>query len=189
VDVGYADDTHVGSFFPSPWGVGGTVQYQNGMTTGVDAGAIKINNTGVTSISIDDLTIDGFGDGAVFHIWGSNGGGGILAGGQVLAPGMSAIFTQTAQYNFDSSDDQGSNTSAIPVVHVTIDGVAAAYMDTAQILNTEGTDHLASSNEDHQWRPIGTFGGQAAPLPSTAFAGMVLMGAVSIAKLRRRQAA
>jgi hypothetical protein len=119
--------------------------------------------------------VDGFGDGAVFQIWGS-----FLGLGYSLNPGQSAIFTQTNSYNFDSSDDQGSNPSAIPKVHLLIDGITYDFEDTARVLNTEGTDHLAAAglNESHQWRDIGTFGGQDAPEPSAfiALAGLGGMG-------------
>lgn len=100
-----------------------------------------------------------------------------------------AIFTQTTQYNFDSSDDEGGNPFALPQVHVTIDGVTTTFVDTAQVLNTEGTDHLAAAglNESHQWRPIGTFGGQAAPEPSTlALGGIGGFGMIVYGSRKRR---
>lgn len=170
VQVGYADNIRPSPFFPVPWDGGAGVQLFAGAGPSYDAGAVRIVNNGGAAINITSLTVSGFGDGTVFSIW-----GGIIGAGFSLNPGMSAIFTQTASYNFDSSDDQGSNPAAIPVVNVMIDGILYNLSDTAQVLNTEGTDHLAAAglNESHQWRDIGTFGGQAGvPEPSS----LVLLG-------------
>jgi hypothetical protein len=100
------------------------------------------------------------------------------------------IFTQTGSYNFDSSDDEGGNPGAIPQVHLKISNVTTTYFDTAQVLNTEGTDALALAglNESHQWRPIGTFGGQAGvPLPAAAWGGLALMAALGGKRILRRR--
>jgi PEP-CTERM motif len=184
VQVGYADDLRPSPFFPIPWqGGAGVALFAGGQSAGYDAGAVRVINNGATAVTINDLTVDGFGDGASFHIW-----GGILGAGFSLGSGMSAIFTQTTSYNFDSSDDEGSNPAAIPLVHLTIDGTAlAALADTAQVLNTEGTDHLAAAglNESHQWRDIGTFGGQSGAVPEPA--SVVLFGTVAVAALWSRR--
>jgi len=139
-----------------------------------DAGAIQVINNGAVPFTINNLVVDGFGDGASYSLWGS-----FLGSGFSLNPGKSAIFTQTASYNFDTSDDQGGGPStAIPVVHLTINGSTMDLQDTAQVLNTEGTDHLGGNglNESHQWRDIGTFGGQGTPEPSA----FVLAGTSSL---------
>jgi hypothetical protein len=188
VQVGYADNIRPSPFFPMPWDGGAGVALFAGAGPSYDTGAIRVINTGATNITINDMTSDGYGDGTVFHIW-----GGFLGAGFVLNPGKSAIFAQTFSYNFDSSDDQGANPFAIPHVKVTIDGTLHDLADTAQVLNTEGTDHLAAAglNESHQWREIGTFGGQAGtPEPSTfviaGVSGLFLLGRSWI---KRRKAA
>jgi LPXTG-motif cell wall-anchored protein len=184
VDVGYADNLRPSPFFPIPWQGDPNVIFLGGGAD-YDTGAIKINNTDSVAWTLTDVKADSFGDGASFQIW-----GGLLGTGLVVNPGQSVILVQTSQYNFDSSDDEGGNPFAIPVVHITIDGVTQAFSDTGQVLNTEGTDALAQAglNESHQWRPIGTFGGQAGtvPLPSTAWSGMLLLGGLGLV-LRNRK--
>jgi hypothetical protein len=182
VNVGYADDLRPSPFFPNPWKGSPNVTFV-GTSPNIDAGAVRIDNTGATAITIQNLVVNGFGDGASFGIW-----GGSLP--LILNPGEMAIFTQTTQYNFDTSDDEGSNPLAQPQVHVTIDSVTSDFTDSGRVLNTGGTDLAANgSNESFQWRPIGTFGGQAAPEPSTfALAGLGALGLVGYG-LRRRQRA
>jgi hypothetical protein len=183
VQVGYADGLRPSPFFPNPWDGGSNVALFAGHGSAgpmdFDAGAIRVINNGSIAFTINNLVVNGFGDGASYSIW-----GGFLGTGFSLDPGKSAIFTQTSSYNFDTSDDQGSGPStAIPVVFLTINGSTTTLRDTAQVLNTEGTDHLgaANLNESHQWRDIGTFGGQAGvPEPSTfvlaTTSGLMLLG-------------
>lgn len=192
VQVGYADGLRPSPFFPSPWDGGANVAlfagFGSGGSTDFDAGAIRVINNGGSAIVLQNLVVDGFGDGASYSLWGS-----YLGAGFSLNPGQSAIFTQTSSYNFDTSDDQGGGpASAIPVVHLTVGGTTMDLQDTAQVLNTEGTDHLAAAglNESHQWRDIGTFGGQAAPEPSTLVlattSGLMILGWTWVK--RRKQA-
>ena len=186
VQVGYADDLRPSPFFPIPWSGGALVDtFAGGQTAGYDAGAIRIINTGATTITFNSLIVDSFGDGTVYNIWSGYAG-------STIAPGHSMIFTQTTSYNFDSSDNQGGDftASAIPRVILGLDSLATVnFFDTAQVLNTEGSDHLAAAglNESHQWRDIGTFGGQAG-VPEPEAIVLLGLGFAGLA-LRRRNAA
>lgn len=185
VNVGYADTLRPSPYVPSPWAGSTGVIFAGGTSDGYyDAGAIEIINTGSTAITFNDLTVGGFGSGASFNLWGS-------WAGQSIAAGQSMIFTQTASYNFDTSDYDGGNYTAIPNVLFTIDGVNYSYNDTAQILNTEGSDWLAqqNQNESHQWREIGTYGGQAAIVPEPEQWAMLLLGLSLLSHSMRRKSA
>jgi hypothetical protein len=192
VQVGYADDLRPSPFFPIPWDGGSGVALFAGDTAGkFDSGAVRLINNGITPVTINSLTVKGFGNGASFTLWDSILKTAGHPAGFVLNPGESAIFAQTSpSENFDTSDLEGGHPLAIPEVDFTIDGVLMPFFDTAQVLNTEGTDHLGANglNESHQWRDIGTTGGQAAPEPtSLAQFGVIALGAAGYCSRRRRK--
>jgi hypothetical protein len=187
VKVGYAFNKSPATFFPNPWqGDAGVVSFA-GAGTSFDAGAIRVINNGALPFTINDLVVDTFESGTIFHIW-----GGFLP--QVVSPGQSMIFTQTGEFNFDTSDEPIHDvpaSSVTPHVRLTIDGVTLPdFVDTAQVLNTEGSDHLMINNvnESHQWRDIGTFGGQAGDVPEPS--SLIVFGLVAglVNRTRRHKA-
>jgi hypothetical protein len=191
VMVGYADDIRPSPFFPSPWIANTSAPnfFFGGQDGGWDTGAIMLINRDSTPITLTSLKVDGFGDGSSFQIWNSN-----LP--VTLQPGKYAIFAQNSGQNFDTSDDGGINSNSQPVVHLVINGTAFNLTDTAQVLNTEGTDHLGGTglNESHAWRDIGTFGGQAGiadtPEPTSLLAfGLALAGGAIYSRYRRKRRA
>jgi hypothetical protein len=125
VYVGYADGLRSGGFFPNPWDGSSTVQFFAGNTDTPDAGAIRLDNTGSSSILITDLTVHlngpracapgtAFSTGDCFNTNQWDAGAFLGQVGAtlpvVLDPGKSIIFTQNGDNffvtdeNFDSSD-------------------------------------------------------------------------------------
>ncbi|HEY3267507.1 MAG TPA: PEP-CTERM sorting domain-containing protein [Armatimonadota bacterium] len=169
VGVGYADGLRPdpGTAFPTPWQGDPGVLFLGGGNA-FDAGVICFTNVGTTNVILDQgLKVDGFQNGATFQIWDAL----IGAGGLTIAPGQTAIATQTTEYDFDSSDQtNGTETSPDtfkPVIHASYDGGQAfTYTDTAQVLNTGGFDLALKinpvtgqgTNESLRCRPIGTTG-------------------------------
>jgi len=161
VFVGYADDLRPSPFFPTPWGADSSVGLFAGAGANFDAGAVGIYNNGGTAITINDMKVvlGASGGGQTFQLWGS-----FLTGGFSLAAGQWAIFTQTSQYNFDTSDfpvlfnndptnncSTGADASTAtclndqPTVTATVDTVAANFVDTGQVLDTGGYDSVNSN--------------------------------------------
>jgi hypothetical protein len=93
VYVAYADNLRASGFFPTPWLGGSGVVSETPSGQSLDTGAVRIDNTGGAPITITNFQV-ALGGGQVFNIWSS----------LTINPGQTGIFTQTASYNFDSSD-------------------------------------------------------------------------------------
>ena len=175
VYVGYADNLRPSGFFPTPWLGSPNVVSQTPSGQSLDTGAIRIDNTGASPITITGLTVKVNGGSPVFSLWNP----------LTINPGQVGIFTQTTSYNFDTSDigifgglppsslyptiagnnqiGGCSSTASIlaasgdavlcaasaPVVSFMENGHPFSAIDTGQILNTGGWDFVNN----------GTFGG------------------------------
>jgi RHS repeat-associated protein len=156
VSVGFADNSSSSANFPSPWNspsaqinfVGGGTIYR--------AGALRLDNSGLAPITIDQVTVDLGRPGPVFQLWQN-----------VTVPaGGSAILTQTQNGNFNTSASSlvscglplAQNEARIPKVTVIIAGASSNYLDTAHVLDTGGFDSSCRGNQSLEWRPIGTTG-------------------------------
>ena len=199
VYVGYADGVRGGAFFPSPYE---TADIFQGNVGSVDTGAIRIHNSGPTSLTLNDLDvkINPMGGGFDFHMWS-------FGAGLTLGAGQDAVFASTANYNFDSSDFPALVVASLidncsigasaatancidnaPLVNITVDGVLTAMKDTGHVLDTGGFDYAAFGNESLQWRLIGTTGvddpggTRAVPLPPT-----IALLAIGLLAMRARR--
>jgi len=93
VFVGYADSLRASGFFPTPWITTPGVVSQSSSFQSFDSGAVRIDNTGSSAITISGFTVT-LGGGQVFNFWNP----------LTIAAGQTGIFTQTSQFNFDTSD-------------------------------------------------------------------------------------
>jgi hypothetical protein len=69
VFVGYADNLRASGFFPTPWLGAGTVVSQTPPGQSLDTGAIRIDNTGATSIMITNFSVAFNGGSPTIAIW------------------------------------------------------------------------------------------------------------------------
>jgi hypothetical protein len=96
VSVAYADNLRASGFFPTPWiGDSGVVtQSPSGQT--LDTGAIRVDNTGATSITITNFQVFFPSNGSTYTIWNP----------LVIGAGQTGIFTENnfIDTQFDTSD-------------------------------------------------------------------------------------
>jgi hypothetical protein len=141
--------------FPSPWQGDTNVNFQ-GAGPAFDAGAVRIDNSTGSPVTVDRVTVDL--SSTHFDLWPAD----------MVIPAASGginghlILTQTSEFNFDTSDvgvlGGCQPDGIVPVIHVTVGGVTTDYRDTAQIINTGGVDRAAcpppGSNEHIDWALI-----------------------------------
>ena len=214
VYTGYADGIRSNGFFPTVWLGDANVVSQSPTGQALDAGAIRIQNTGATALSITNFTVTLNGGGTTFSPWTTLN----------IGVGQDGIFTQTFSYNFDSSDyatygpagpiyplDPGGNgiggcssTAAAqaaasitaycaarsPIVSFLANGTLFTLSDSGHILDTGNYDFVAHSpdgNESSNWNIIGkgaVRGGTGVPEPG-AWSLMILGFGAAGAMLRR----
>jgi hypothetical protein len=197
VYVGYADNLRApSSLFPTPWPGSPNVVSQAPSAGTFDSGAVRIDNTGASPITITGFTVKFNGGSVVFNYWNP----------LTINPGQIGIFTQ-----FDSSDfgifgllppsslsptipgnnriGGCSSTASIlaasgyaglcaataPVVSFMENGNPFSVTDTGHILDTGGWDFLYNSmfggdgNESIPWNLIATVTNPPATSSFSAF--------------------
>jgi len=183
VSVGYAEDKHQSSLspgaFPVPWSGSPNTIFLGNPVFGssacgtlphcYDAGAIRLDNSGSSDITIDSVSVDDHSSipgGKVFNLWGSF----------TVPASKSVILTQDppgnnpGYDNFDTSGAPKGNCTPLtvePTVTITIGGVPTTLVDSTHVLDTNGIDTescLVQQNESIQWRQIGTAGVKTATL-------------------------
>src|SRR5260370_4957493 len=119
VFVAYTDNLRASVFFPSPFCAlenATPCQVAVGVGQSLDAGVFRIDTPDVIPITITNVkvTLNPTAAPSVFQLWSS----------VTIAPGSTAIFGQTAQFNFDTSDlpSLGLNT-ALPIPGIGINGI------------------------------------------------------------------
>lgn len=215
VFVGYADSLRASGFFPSPWiGSPGVVSQSTTAVNGnLDSGAVRIDNTGASPITITNMKVVlRGGSGPTFALWGA----------LTINPGQIGIFAQTDPGNnaqFDTSDSpflataQGASAahplggctsptnaaicaSDAPIVSFLENGTAVTLTDTGNILDTFGYDLVnlgppaGDLNESINWNAIGSTpsrGGEV-PEPDSIFLLITAAGG-AFAVTRKKSAA
>jgi hypothetical protein len=218
VFTGYADNLRPSGFFPTTWLGDAGVLSQSAAAQSFDSGAIRIQNTGASAITISNfsVTMNG-GGGPTYNFWNA----------LTIGAGQNGIFTQTFSYNFDSSDnsfgsppggilplDPGGNgiggcssTAAAlalagitglcagrqPIVSFDIGSTHFSFNDSGHILDTGNYDFVNYSpdgNESINWNLIGSAASRGGSgVPEPATWAMMLVGFGGLGSaLRRRRA-
>jgi hypothetical protein len=171
VYAGYYDTHHAARLKPKPdpWQGSPNVTFAgqpDAPSGGWDTSAVRLDNLSAHPLRNVHVTVD-IGT-KRYNLWGT----------YTLAPGQTLVLAQTAYENFDGSDQANSAgcygcdgelcttvvSSSIPVVHVTIDGRTADFLDRGQVLNTQGVDSAGCpatgsrrdrNDESQAWQPLG----------------------------------
>jgi hypothetical protein len=162
--AGYADNMHDGSVHPEPWcsSFGSLCQV---IQSGIDAGALRFDNTGSEPVLLSDLVVHLNGGEQNFAPWSTVS----------IPPQSSAYFSQTLDFaeNFDSSDFSflptgltcggpglsGAQAQACsdrpPVIEFFANLNPFGIVDAGHVLNKGGSDPLGNEGTT-EWRLIGS---------------------------------
>jgi hypothetical protein len=209
VYVGYADNLRASGFFPTPWLGDPNVVSQTPTGESLDAGAVRVDNTGANPITITNFSVL-LGGGQLFNFWGA----------LTINPGQTGIFTQTVSYNFDSSDyglfgggpvnvdpahplggctnpqnvAQAASCDAYqPLISFLENGNPFTGRDAGHILDTFGYDLInlgapgGDGNESINWTLLGAGGSRGGTVPEPASLVLVGSGLLGVVRRLRRR--
>jgi hypothetical protein len=155
VQVAYADTVHPSPHFFTPLPFFGN---SDGGFIGnggpYDTGALKLSNSTSHDVNISDVWVDV--GGVELHPWDSVVPFAVAAKSFVV---MVQTNDPCIDSNFNTSDANpgacDAPNSIVPVIHVVADGIEYLYFDSAQILNTGGSDFFDCTglNEGQKWEP------------------------------------
>ena len=210
VFVAYTDNLRASGFFPTPFCAtqnATTCQVQLGVQ--LDAGVFRIDNTGANPLVITNITVtlNPTAGPSVFQLWNT----------VTIAPGTTAYFGQTGQFNFDTSDlgivgvstgigingiggcttlaaltaaQQAVCTANFPVISFMENGNPVSITDTGSILNTGSYDFVIASsdgNESINWNLAGTTGNRGGVTPEPGSLTLLGSGLLGLAGVFRRK--
>jgi len=207
VFVAYTDNLRASGFFPTPFcsTFSLTCQVQQGVQ--LDAGAFRIDNNSGSAVNITNIkvTLNPTAGPIVFTLWSD----------VTIAAGGSAFFGQTAQFNFDTSDngvlgvDTGIGINGIggcttpsaltssqqalcaanaPIISFDLNGNPVSFTDSGQILNTGSYDFVccsADGNESINWNAIGSTATRGGTTPEPASLLLLGTGLLGVGFARR----
>jgi hypothetical protein len=191
--VGYADALRGSPLFPNPWQGSLGYTFQGVNDSGEDAGAILIKNTSGSALTINSVavSINGTAMGAIWTF------------PATIAAGAGLILTETAHYNFDTSDVHpiepfGTPASgcgiACPVVSITWGAGSGSFNDVNHVLDTLGYDFaLGGANESFNWRLIDSTcsgpdcGGHIGTVPEPSTWAMMILGFAGVGFMAYRR--